>query len=141
MKAKNDGFFFSLDLDEESQLKYVFWADPKSRTTYKDFGDVVTFDTTYLMNKYDMPFASFGVNHHGHSILLVCELISHEYTETFTWLFDTWLSCTFISPPLGIIIDQDKSMKNAIEIVFPNTTYSWCLWHILKNVPEKLEGM
>ena len=40
--------------------------------------------------------------------------------------------------PLRIITDQDKTMKNAIEIVFPNTRYRWCLWHILKKVPEKL---
>ena len=42
------------------------------------------------------------------------------------------------SPPLGIITDQDKAMKNAIEIVLPNTRHRWCLWHILKKVPEKL---
>ncbi|KAH9792798.1 protein FAR1-RELATED SEQUENCE [Citrus sinensis] len=90
IQAKNDGFFFSLDLDEESRLKNVFWADPRSRATYKDFRDVVTFDTTYLINKYDMSFAPFvGVNHHGHSILLGCGLISHEDTKTFMWLFDT----------------------------------------------------
>ncbi|XP_024038289.1 protein FAR1-RELATED SEQUENCE 1-like [Citrus clementina] len=29
-------------------------------------------------------------------------------------------------------------MKNAVQIVFPNTKHRWCLWHILKNVPEKL---
>ncbi|KAH9674899.1 protein FAR1-RELATED SEQUENCE [Citrus sinensis] len=128
-----------LDLDEEGRLKNVFWADPRSRAAYKDFGDVVTFDTTYLTNKYDMPFAPFvGVNHHGQSILLGCGLISHEDTETFTWLFDTWLSCMSGSPPLGIITDQDKAIKNAIEIVFPNTRHRWCLWHILKKVPEKL---
>ena len=55
MQAKNDGFFFSLDLDEDGQLKNVFWAYPKSRVASKDFGDVITFDTTYLTNKYDMP--------------------------------------------------------------------------------------
>ncbi|KAH9760448.1 protein FAR1-RELATED SEQUENCE [Citrus sinensis] len=139
MQTENNGFFFSLDLDEEGRLKNVFWADPRSRAAYKDFGDVVTFDTTYLTNKYDMPFAPFvGVNHHDQSILLGCGLISHEDTETFTWLFDTWLSCMSGSPPLGIITDQDKAMKNAIEIVFPNTRHRWCLWHILKKVPEKL---
>ncbi|KAH9724212.1 protein FAR1-RELATED SEQUENCE [Citrus sinensis] len=139
MQTENDGFFFSLDLDEEGRLKNVFWADPRSRAAYKDSGDVVTFDTTYLTNKYDMLFAPFvGVNHHGQSILLGCRLISHEDTETFTWLFDTWLSCMSGSPPLGIITDQDKAMKNAIEIVFPNTRHRWCLWHILKKVPEKL---
>ena len=55
MEAENDGFFFSLDLDEEGRLNNVFWADPRSKAAYKDFGDVVTFDTTYLTNKYDMP--------------------------------------------------------------------------------------
>ena len=65
-----------------------------------------------------MSFALFvGVNHHDHSILLGCALISHENTETFAWLFDTWLSCMSGSPPLGIIIDQDRAMKNAIEII------------------------
>ncbi|KAH9742366.1 protein FAR1-RELATED SEQUENCE [Citrus sinensis] len=139
MQAENDGFFFSLDLDEEGRLNNVFWADPRSRAAYKDFGDFVTFDTTYLTNKYDMPFAPFvGVNHYGQSILLRYGLISHEDTETFTWLFHTWLSCMFGSPPLRIITDQDRAMQNAIEIVFPNTRHRWCLWHILKKVPEKL---
>ncbi|KAH9770356.1 protein FAR1-RELATED SEQUENCE [Citrus sinensis] len=139
MQIENDGFYFSVDLDEEGRLKNVFWADPRSRAAYKDFGDVVTFDTTYLTNKYDMPFAPFvGVNHHGQSILLRCGLISHENTEIFTWLFDTWLSCMSGCPPLGIITDQDKAMKKAIQIVFPDTRHRWCLWHILKKVPEKL---
>ncbi|XP_022852997.1 protein FAR1-RELATED SEQUENCE 5-like [Olea europaea var. sylvestris] len=51
---------------------------------YKEFGDVVTFDTTYLTNKYDMPFTPFvGVNHHGQSTLLGCGLVSNEDTDTF----------------------------------------------------------
>ncbi|OMO51407.1 hypothetical protein CCACVL1_29812 [Corchorus capsularis] len=32
---------------------------------YQYFGDAVTFDATYLTNKYGMPFVPFtGVNHH-----------------------------------------------------------------------------
>ncbi|XP_022850938.1 protein FAR1-RELATED SEQUENCE 5-like [Olea europaea var. sylvestris] len=53
------------------QLKNIFWADNRSRQAYKEFGDMVTFDPTYLTNKYSMPFALFvGVNHHGQSTLL-----------------------------------------------------------------------
>ncbi|KAF5462636.1 hypothetical protein F2P56_018625 [Juglans regia] len=71
MQYKNPGFFALMDLDDEGRLKNVFWADPRSRAAYKYFGDVVTFDTTYLTNRYGMPFAPFvGVNHHGQSILL-----------------------------------------------------------------------
>ncbi|XP_020259144.1 protein FAR-RED IMPAIRED RESPONSE 1-like [Asparagus officinalis] len=114
-------------------------SDGRSREAYKEFGEVVTFDTTYLTNKYDMPFAPFvGVNHHGQSILLGCGLISKEDTETFIWLFTKWVECMDGCAPQGIITDQARAMKNAIEIVFPNTRHRWCLWHIMKKLSEKL---
>ncbi|KAG2670594.1 hypothetical protein I3760_14G093100 [Carya illinoinensis] len=99
MQYKSDGFFSDIDHDNDGRLKNVFWADAWSKAAYKYFGDVVTFDTTYLTNRYGMPFAPFvGVNHH------------------------------------------DRAMKNAIALVFPNTRHRYCLWHILKKVPEKLSS-
>jgi len=45
-------------------LKNIFSANGRSREVGKEFDEVVTFNTTYLTNKYDMPFAPFvGVNH------------------------------------------------------------------------------
>ncbi|XP_042956283.1 protein FAR1-RELATED SEQUENCE 5-like [Carya illinoinensis] len=141
MQYKNHGFFASMDLDDDGRLKNVFWADPRSRAAYEDFGDVVTFDTTYLTNRYGMPFAPFvGVNHHGQSILLGAGLISSEDTATFVWLFKTWLQCMDGIAPRAIITDQDRAMKNAIAIVFPKSRHRFCLWHILKKVPEKLSS-
>ncbi|XP_022847495.1 protein FAR1-RELATED SEQUENCE 5-like [Olea europaea var. sylvestris] len=138
MQATCSGLYFSMDLDEDSRLKNVFWADNRSRQAYKEFGDVVTFDTTYLTNKYDMPFAPFvGINHHGQLTLLGCGLLSNEDTDTFVWLFRTWLQCMHGEAPQGIITDQDRAMQNAIEIVFPYMKHRWCLWHILKKLPEK----
>ncbi|XP_073130762.1 protein FAR1-RELATED SEQUENCE 5-like [Henckelia pumila] len=138
MQSLSPGFFFSLDLDDEGRLKNIFWADNRCRQAYKEFGDIVTFDTTYLTNKYDMPFAPFvGVNHHGQSTLLGCGLLSSEDTETFVWLFKIWLKCMEFKSPQGIITDQDRAIQNAIEVVFPNSKHRWCLWHILKKLPEK----
>lgn len=126
METENDGLFFKLDLNEEGQFKNVFWANLRSITAYKNSGN-------------DMLLTPFvRVNHHGHSILLECGLILHENTKTFTWLFDIWLSCMSNSSSPKIITDQDKVMKNAIEIVFINTRHWWCLLHILKKVPKKL---
>ena len=66
-----------------------------------------------------MSFAPFvGVNHHGQSILLECGLISKEDIETFVWLFSKWLECMNVDASQGIITNQDRVMKNAIEIVF-----------------------
>ncbi|XP_035547340.1 protein FAR1-RELATED SEQUENCE 6-like [Juglans regia] len=40
--------------------------------------------------------------------------------------------------PKAIIIDQDRAMKNAIAIVFPNSRHRYCMWHIMRKLPEKL---
>jgi hypothetical protein len=66
MQASDSGFYFAVDFDDDFRLKNVFWVDARSRTSYESFGDVVTFDMTYLTNKYSMPFVPFvGVNHYG----------------------------------------------------------------------------
>ena len=94
MRGDNADFFYAMDLNEKGRLRNVFWADARSRAACKEFGDVMTFYTTYLVNKYDMHFVPFvGMNHHGQSILLGCGLISHEDTESLSWLFKTWLEC------------------------------------------------
>nr|XP_023873634.1 protein FAR1-RELATED SEQUENCE 4-like [Quercus suber] len=129
MQANNSNFFYMMDFTEDGQLKNVFWADARSREAFKEFGDVVTFDTMYLVNKYSMPFAPFvGVNHHGQSILLGCGLISGEDADTFRWLFESWLTCMSGVPPSAIITDQDKAIKKAIQIVFPKARHRWYYW-------------
>ncbi|GAB2270106.1 Protein FAR1-RELATED SEQUENCE 5 [Dionaea muscipula] len=95
--------------------------DPRARMAYQCFGDVVTFDTTYHTNKYDMPFAPFtGVNHHFQSIQFGCALLQDETEVTFMWLFSTWLQAMGGCPPVSIITDQDPAMKAAISKVVPH---------------------
>ncbi|KAF5476175.1 hypothetical protein F2P56_007910 [Juglans regia] len=107
------------DVDEDLRIINVFWTDARSRATYEYFGDVITFNTTYLTNKYGIPFAPFvGVNHHGQSILLGVDLISSEDTATFVWLFRTWLQCMDDRAPKAIITDQDRAMKSAIALKY-----------------------
>jgi len=49
---------------------------------YKYFGDVVTFDLTYLTNKYKMSFVPFNeVNHHQESIMVGYSLLCDEIRE------------------------------------------------------------
>ncbi|KAF5445047.1 hypothetical protein F2P56_034130 [Juglans regia] len=104
MRKMNDGFISVIDVDDELRLRNVFWADARSRAAYECFGDVITFDTTYLTNRYDMPFTPF------------------------------------VGAPKAIITDQDRSMKSAIAMVFPETHHRYCLWHIMRKLPEKLRS-
>ena len=64
MKAQNPYFYEEVQVDENNVIKNVFWSHASQRAEYKDFGDVVTFDTTYRTNMYSMPLAMFvGSNH------------------------------------------------------------------------------
>ncbi|XP_017428831.2 protein FAR-RED IMPAIRED RESPONSE 1-like [Vigna angularis] len=48
--------------------------------------------------------------------------------------------CMGNKAPHGIITDQCRAMTNAIEEVFIYTKHMWCLWHIMKKLPEKFQG-
>nr|XP_043625847.1 protein FAR1-RELATED SEQUENCE 6-like [Erigeron canadensis] len=142
MQRQSPIFYYVIDIDDEGRLRNVFWADARSRAAYKSFGDVVSFDSTYLTNRYNMPFAPFvGVNHQGHSILLGCGLLLAEDKETYEWLFKSWLECMDGCPPKAIITDQCRSMQAAVTCVFSESHHRLCLWHVMKKVPEKLGGL
>lgn len=141
MQVDNSDFFYTVDFNVENRIKNVFWADARSRAACKVFGDVVTLDTRYLINKYKVPLVLFlGANHHGQPILLGCGMICSEDVNTLTWLFRSWLACMSRTPPSGIITDQDEVVKRAIEIVFPNARHRWCLWHVMEKLHDKLKS-
>ncbi|KAF5445256.1 hypothetical protein F2P56_034321 [Juglans regia] len=67
MQSKNLDFYYRIDVDHELWLKNVFWTNARSRVVNESFGEVITFDTTYLTNAYKIPFALFvGVNYHAY---------------------------------------------------------------------------
>ncbi|KAK3225908.1 hypothetical protein Dsin_005770 [Dipteronia sinensis] len=138
-QVENPQFLYVIQCDENGRATNFFWVDARSRMAYHYFGDVVSFDTTYRTNKYDMPFAPFtGVNHHLQSIQFGCALLQDETKATFLWLFQTLLEAMGGRHPTSIITDQDLAMKAAIAKLFPNTHHRLCLWHIKKEIVEKL---
>lgn len=139
MQNMNSDFFYAIDLGEDQRLKNVFWVDAKSRHDYTNFNDVVSFDTTYIRNKYKMPLALFvGVNQHYQFMLLGCALVSDESATTFSWLMQTWLKAMGGQVPKVIITDHDKAIKSVIPDIFPSAHHYFCLWHMMGKVTENL---
>ncbi|XP_020679973.1 protein FAR1-RELATED SEQUENCE 6 isoform X1 [Dendrobium catenatum] len=140
MQAKNPNFFYLMDLDTEGRLRNVFWADARSRASYQHFGDVISFDTSCLKYKFNIPLVLFlGTNHHGQSILLGCGFVAEQIVENYTWLLKTWLTCMNGSVPNAVITDESEMIKEAISDVFPKARHRICLWRMMKSVKEKLK--
>ncbi|KAJ3669974.1 hypothetical protein LUZ60_010298 [Juncus effusus] len=141
-QAECPNFFCTVAINKNYNLLNVFWPYARSKADHQLFGDIVTFDTTYLTNKYKMPFSPIvGVNNFGQSILFGCALLSGEIIDTYEWLFNKWLVCFTGKAPDAIIIDQCQSICGAIERVFPKSRHRLCAWHILGKVTKKVGGI
>ncbi|CAH8381795.1 unnamed protein product [Eruca vesicaria subsp. sativa] len=139
MQAENPGFFYALQLDDDSQMTNVFWADSRSRIAFTRFGDTVTLDTRYRCSQFLVPFAPFtGVNHHGQAILFGCALILDDSEASFIWLFKTFLTAMRDHPPLSLVTDQDRSIQIAASQVFPGARHCINKWDVLRQGQEKL---
>ncbi|CAL5059438.1 unnamed protein product [Urochloa decumbens] len=135
LKKDDPNFYHKMDLDAKDRVRNLFWVDGAARAAYKEFGDCISFDTTYMTNRYKMPFAPFiGINNHGQTIQLGCGFMKDETIESFTWLFKQFLDAMGGVPPKTIITDQDQAMAVAIAAVFPKSVHRNCQWHIVSKL-------
>lgn len=85
-----------------------------------------------------MVFTPFtGVDNHKKSVTFAAALLSKEDVPSYVWLFKAFKKA-MLHDPSCIVTDQDPSMKNSIEEVFPNTRHRLCMWHIMNKLPAKI---
>ncbi|KAF7151126.1 hypothetical protein RHSIM_Rhsim02G0232300 [Rhododendron simsii] len=137
--AENPYFFYDVQLDIEEKITNIFWADHEMITDYGLFGDAVSFDTTFQTNKECRPLAIFtGFNHFRMTAIFGAALLYDETSESFEWLFKSFLRAMGGKKPLSIFTDQDAAMAKAISIVMPDVTHGLCTFHLNQNALKHL---
>ena len=139
-KAMCSSFYFDFDVDEDGALTRLFWADPIAIKNFILFGDPLSFDTTFNKNDYRMVFAPFtGMDNHKKCVSFGAGLIAKETTESFVWLFETFMTAMGGRYPRFIITDQDAGIKAAVKKVFGDKTeHKFCIWHILSKATVRI---
>lgn len=137
MQSLNSNFFYAIDIGEDQRVKNMLWVDAKTRHDYIYFCDVVSFDTSYIKNKYRMPLALFiGVNQHYQFMLLGCCLLSDESVTTYSWVMQTWLTAIGGRPPKVVITDKDHNLESSVSQIFQSSKHCFCLWSVMGKISE-----
>ena len=136
--SEDPTFFYKFHVDEENKVKNIYLREGISLKWYAEYGDCLSFDTTYMTNRYNPPFAPIvEISGHAHTIIFGCAFISDETTQTSKWLFEAFLKSMGGKHPKTIIIDQDQAMRAAIATVMPQTIHRNCFFHIKSKCDNK----
>jgi hypothetical protein len=93
-----------MDVDDKKRVRSLLFAHGSSRIDYASFGDIVTFDTTYQTNLYNLPFGLFvGVNNHFQSIIFAGVLLTEETIDAFKWTFRNFVAAMGSAAPQTIL--------------------------------------
>ncbi|KAL4314654.1 hypothetical protein AHAS_Ahas15G0106700 [Arachis hypogaea] len=117
----------------------IFWSDGCSQDDYNIFWDVLAFDATYGRNKYNLPVIVFSeVNHLNQTCVFATAMVLCESQASYVWVLQTFLQCMKGKAPTGMITDGDRSMRLAIQEVFPGAHHRLCAWYLLKNATSNV---
>ncbi|XP_060202427.1 protein FAR1-RELATED SEQUENCE 5-like [Lycium barbarum] len=138
-RIDDPSFFSAIQLDVDDMITNIFWVDSKMIIDYETFGDVLSFDTTYQMNREHRPLASFvGLNNHRKMVVFGGALMYDETSESFQWLFETFFKMMSGKKSKIIFTDQDAAISKAISLVMPKVHHRLCVWHMEQNATKYL---
>lgn len=91
-KRESDPNFFFAYKCIDSELHTIFWADEVARFNYAEFGDVISFDSTFRTNRHYMVFVPFtAVDNHNCNVVVGSALVGHEDIPNYKWLLQAFL--------------------------------------------------
>ncbi|XP_071707901.1 protein FAR1-RELATED SEQUENCE 5-like [Rutidosis leptorrhynchoides] len=132
--------YFTVFNNDKWELAGAFWADQASKENYKVFGDVVSFDSTYRTNKYDMKFIQFtGIDNHKKCVTFGAALLAKEDVDSYKWLCEAFKKA-FPEEPQIVLTDQDLSMIVAIEAIFKKARHRLCMLHVTEKITNKVNA-
>ncbi|XP_059635795.1 protein FAR1-RELATED SEQUENCE 5-like [Cornus florida] len=139
---EDPSFFHAIQLDKDTMITNIFWADSKMISDYGHFGDVVTFDTTYKLVQGNRPLGVFlSLNHLRQTCVFGAAFMYDETADSFAWLFNTFLNAMSRKVPRTILTDQDAAMAKELAEVMPDTNHHLCTWHLMLNAQKHISNM
>jgi hypothetical protein len=83
-QAEDPTFYYRFQVDGKMKVRNIFWREGISLQWYAEYGDCVSFDITFMTNRYNLPFAPFvGITGHTNTCLFACAFLQDQTSNTF----------------------------------------------------------
>jgi len=141
---KMKDIYYDFKLNEKNQLTHFIFASADMLRQLNCFSDVLIFDLTHNISKYDLNMALLvGLNSEGKSIILTYGLLISQQMEALEWLWKNILNIFKlwkIKLPNVILSDDGATVVPNIKKFFPISTHLLCSWHILQNIKKRIRS-
>ncbi|KAJ5195560.1 uncharacterized protein N7498_008998 [Penicillium cinerascens] len=138
---KDNDWIFRHKLDYEGHLTALFCIHRTSLEMLRRHPWVILMDCTYKTNRYGLPLLDIvGLVSTGQTCYIAFAFIQDEKQDTYEvvlhCLAEAYESLS-LQYPRTILIDKERALINAINVVFPDTKTIICIWHIEMNLLKK----
>ena len=129
--------FHRLHRGQDGKIDAVFFTFHWALQQWQHNHEVLSFDNTYRVNRFNMPLLQVTGTTALHTTFTVAFcLVSSEVQAAFEWPLEVLRDLAAqqrIPRPTVILSDMCVAFKNAANAVFPECQQQLCIWHILKN--------
>ncbi|XP_013679158.1 protein FAR1-RELATED SEQUENCE 4-like [Brassica napus] len=122
-------------VDEANKFKYLFFALGASIEEFSAMRKVLIVDATHLKNIYGgvlLVAAAQDPDHHTYPIAF--GVADGEKNDSWMWFMEQLKSVIGDVPRLVFLSDRNKSLINAVGVVFPQAAHGYCIWHLSQIV-------
>ncbi|CAN1168513.1 Protein FAR1-RELATED SEQUENCE 7 [Linum perenne] len=142
LRGGNSPYYYETVPDDNGFISNVFWTEGESKKNYNCFGDILILDTASKVDRHGrICTLLWGVDHHKQYTLFGCALLLDDSTNSFTWLFESFLRMMARRSQLKTIItDENQSMADAVKAALPMVHHQIGTWHIRQSASNNLSS-
>jgi hypothetical protein len=126
--------------DGNGHVNFLFIAPCSQIELAQQFPDVAFIDATYRTNRYNMPLIHFMVvTSYRKTVSVAMCFVASEEEAMYSRAVKAFKTLVMGDAKIEVFLtDDDSSLKAALSLYYPDTAQLLCLWHVNKNVEEKV---
>ena len=142
LEASNPGTLTRIAIDEAQCFKYCFMALGASiRGFQSKIRPVIAIDGTTLKHRYrGYLYIAAAVDGNGQIYPLAFGVGDSENEKTYIWFFHYFREAYEEPNNLLFVFDRYKVIENTLKVVYPNSHYGLCMYHISQKLKVKKFG-